>query len=348
LYGHIVAALIAAVVETILKEAYKWHILTQESFWIATGMVVVGLLVSFQVWLYWNRRPLVFILMPPFHNNYFYAGLLWSLLDELRRRQLVGVPISHSSGGPAGQNQDFDEILRRKHDYVAGVIAGLEPGVGADDVKRFIAAFGKPVVLVDAEPFEEEKDYPAAAAYAGFDDAAGGVIAAKALLHVLGRDCAAPRILVIGGNLKTQRQLGFQQHIKTLRPQAVVVVDQDGRFLREEASRIAAQYLSDEQKHYDGVFCTNDEMALGALDAMLGLSQKDSKPPLLVGYDAIPEAVREIERGTQFKNTVRQDTSELAARGADLIRTFLKGSRNPPAKINRLKPVVYRKFDLES
>jgi len=349
LYWHLVAALIAGIVELLLGEARKQHLLKEESFWIATGTVVAGLLVSFQIWLYyWNRRRLVFVLLPPFHNNYFFAGLLSNLLEELRERDLMGVPISHTSGrGPAGQNRDFDEILRRKQDYVAGIVAGLEPGVGADEVRRFVAAFVKPVVFVDAEPFEQEKDYPPTTAYVGFDDKAGARIAAEALLGALPENCSAPRILVIGGNLKKDRQIAFKQHIKILRPKATVAVDEDGRFLREEACKIAERYLRNVQTPCDGVFCTNDEMALGALDAMLRLV-KNAPKPLLVGYDAIPEAVREIERGTQFKNTVVQETQELAARGSELIADFLEGSHNSLAKITRLKPAVYKKVDFGS
>ena len=349
LYWHLVAALIAGIVELLLGEARKQHLLKGESFWIATGLVVGGLLISLQIWLYyWNRRRLVFVLLPPFHNNYFFAGLLWNLLEELRERDLVGVPISHTSGrGQAGQNRDFDEILRRKQDYMAGIVAGLEPGVGADEVRHFLAAFGKPVVFVDAEPFQQERDYPPTTAYVGFDDKAGARIAADALLDALPKSCSAPRILVIGGNLKKDRQVAFKQHVKTLRPKATVAVDEDGRFLREEACKIAERYLRNGQVPCDGVFCTNDEMALGALDAMQRLVENGTKP-LLVGYDAIPEAVREIEKGTQFKNTVVQETRELAARGSELIADFLEGSRNPLAKVNRLEPVVYKKINLGS
>ena len=306
-------------------------------------------MISFQLWLYyWNRRRPVFILISPFHNNYFFAGLLQSLLEELWARKLMGVPISHTAGrGPAGQNRDFDEILRHKHDYAGGVVAALEPEVGPDEVKRFLVAFAKPVIFLDAAPFEQEANYPPATAFVGFDDTAGGRQAAKALLNAIAPVSDTPRILVIDGNLKKDRQRAFKGHMETAIPTGVVVVNEHGRFIRDEARRIAEHYFKaySEKNHFDGIFCTNDEMALGVLDAIPSLPQGVVERPLIVGYDAIPEAIRAIENGTQLRNTVVQDTRELAQRGAELIADLLEGSPNPYPTISLLQPVIYKDVD---
>ncbi len=349
LFWHLIAVLVASGLETLLTAAYKLQLLKRDSFWLATGFLAVALLIIFQLWLYyWNRRRPVFILITPFHNNYFFTGLLQGLIEELRVRNLVGVPISHATGcGSAGQNRDFNQILHHKHDYVGGIVAGLEPGVGAEEIKRFLTAFAKPVVFLDAAPFERETNYPPATAFVGFDDEAGGRKAAEALLNATAPASATPRILVIGGNLKRGRQSAFRSQATTAFPGAVVTVNEDGRFLREEARRIAEHYFEacNDQKYYDGVFCTNDEMALGVLDALPTLPQRVPKQPLVVGYDAIPEAVRAIEKGTQLRNTVMQDSRELAQRGAEFIANSLEGSSNLYPKITLLQPVIYRKFD---
>jgi ribose transport system substrate-binding protein len=345
LFWHIVVVLVAVALEGLAHWAYDQHLLSANSFWVATGSLIVALFIAFQIWLYfWKKKRPVFILIPAFDDNYFFASLLQSLLAQLQQRNLVGIPISHQgSQSVAGQKWDFNEILRHKHDYAAGIIAGLAPGVGTTEVNHFLTNFAKPVVFVDAVPFSQESAFPDKTAYVGFDDKMGGQLAADGLLKGSPPNLTAPRILVIGGQLKKERQQAFGRQIKTARPNAEVVVNDDGKFSRDEARRIAEQYFetSDHQNRYDGVFCTNDEMALGVLDATRKLPP-DVTRPWIVGYDAIPEALRAIQNGA-IKNTIVQDTRELAERGSEIVADLLGDRNNLFGKVTQLEPHLYKR-----
>jgi len=70
------------------------------------------------------------------------------------------------------------------------------------------------------------------------------------------------------------------------------------------------------------IFGINDDSALGALSAAEARGRNDL---VIVGYDATPEAVKAIQRGSQLKADVAQQPRDLGAKTIEVIRTHFSG-----------------------
>lgn len=87
-----------------------------------------------------------------------------------------------------------------------------------------------------------------------------------------------------------------------------------------EAAQIREEHLA--------IFCTNDEMALGAVDAVQtrNTANGTNHDPVIIGVDGIPEAISTIRAGnTPFRATIVQDTRQIAEVAADTLARLRSG-----------------------
>jgi ribose transport system substrate-binding protein len=128
--------------------------------------------------------------------------------------------------------------------------------------------------------------------FVGANDVAMGRTIAGVLIAALkGRGAVA---LIEGPDTaptSRDRGRGFREALAAA-PGIHLVGTASGRYLRRPG-RGAMEALLRQHQHIDGVICTNDLMALGALDA-LEAAQRDA---LVVGINGTIEAAREIARG---------------------------------------------------
>src|SRR5215210_9504457 len=73
-----------------------------------------------------------------------------------------------------------------------------------------------------------------------------------------------------------------------------------------------------------GIFGINDDSALGALSAAEARGKSDL---VIVGYDAIPEAVKAIQRGSALKADVAQQPKDLGAKTIEAIAAHFSGGQ---------------------
>jgi ribose transport system substrate-binding protein len=85
------------------------------------------------------------------------------------------------------------------------------------------------------------------------------------------------------------------------------------------------------EQRLDAIFCTNDEMALGAVDALLSPA---TEAPLIVGIDGVQEA-RDLIDTTRspLRATVVQDTHLVAGSVVDLLQKMHHGRPVPKRTI---------------
>ena len=88
------------------------------------------------------------------------------------------------------------------------------------------------------------------------------------------------------------------------------------------------------------IFCTNDEMALGAVDALSLMDLGNDGSVVVVGVDGIQEAKAPIDsQRTPLRATVVQDSCLMAEKAAELIDRAVCGQR---IKVyNYLNPRIY-------
>jgi ribose transport system substrate-binding protein len=118
------------------------------------------------------------------------------------------------------------------------------------------------------------------------------------------------------------RELGFKEEMAK-HPGIKVVQTLNGGGVRDRALKAADDMLQG-NPNIKGIFGINDDSALGVLSAAEARGRNDM---VIVGYDATPEAVKAIQRGSALKADVAQQPKDLGAKTIEAIATHFKGGQ---------------------
>jgi len=121
------------------------------------------------------------------------------------------------------------------------------------------------------------------------------------------------------------RVIGFKQAVEKY-PGIEIVARLNGEGVRDKAMKVMEDII---QSHHelDGVFCINDESAMGALAAIEAAGRANIN---LIGFDAQDEALKAIERGTALKADVAQYPKKIARLTIETVVDYLRGNPAPP------------------
>jgi ribose transport system substrate-binding protein len=154
------------------------------------------------------------------------------------------------------------------------------------------------------------------------DNLAGGRLAADFIAKALN---GQGEVGVIGQQevqSGLDRETGFKEQMQKY-PGIKVVQSLNGGGVRDKALKAADDMLQG-NPNIKGIFGINDDSALGALSAAEARGRNDM---VIVGYDAIPEAVKAIQRGSALKADVAQQPKDLGAKTIDAIATHFAGGQ---------------------
>lgn len=172
-----------------------------------------------------------------------------------------------------------------------------------------------PVIAVDRSASSGE-----VASFIASDNVAGGKQAAEALAKALKEKGDVITLQgVPGASASRDRGKGFDEGIKQF-SDIKVVAQQTANFDRAKGLDVATNLL---QAHpgVTGLFAENDEMALGAIEA---LGSKAGKDVQVVGFDGTTDGLAAVEKGTMLA-TIAQQPAELGKRAVQEAAKILKG-----------------------
>jgi ribose transport system substrate-binding protein len=160
----------------------------------------------------------------------------------------------------------------------------------------------------------------------GSDDMALGTAIAHRLFEGLG---GKGRIAIVEGTpasaTSRHRLAGFRAALAAF--PAIEVAGAIGGDYQRAVARTAFQRFVGANGVPDGVLCANDVMALGVLDA-LEASGRSAPPPLVVGVNAIPEAVDAILAG-RLLATADFNAMAMCALATEAAIRHLRGETVP-------------------
>jgi ribose transport system substrate-binding protein len=207
-----------------------------------------------------------------------------------------------------------DQILKKVSAIVVAP-AGVSEVIPPLDKAR---AAGIPVLLVDTDA-----PWPNKLSYIGADNRIGGRLAGEYIVKALGGNGKVAVIRgILGVSTHEDRVAGFQEAIARA-PGIQLVAIQPANSERALGMAVMENLLT---SHPDlrAVFATNDQMALGAMEA---LAARDLAGKIvLVGFDATKEAVRAVKAG-QMHGTVSGHAFEVGKRA---IEAAIKAIRGEP------------------
>ena len=152
------------------------------------------------------------------------------------------------------------------------------------------------------------------------DNAAGGHLAAEYIAKAIG---GAGKVGIIGQpevQSVVDRETGFREEMRKY-PNVEIASTLNGGGVRDRALK-AADDLLQGNPDLKAIFAINDETALGALSAA---ETRGKTNLIIVGYDAAPEAVAAIKRGSVLKADVAQQPREIGAKTIEAIAKHFRG-----------------------
>ena len=172
-----------------------------------------------------------------------------------------------------------------------------------------------PVVAVDRAVNNAE-----VSSYIASDNVGGGKQAAKVLSDAINGE---GEILVLqgktGSSASRERGQGFDEGLKDS-PNIKVVAKQTAEFERVKGLDVTTNLLQ-AHPNVKAIFAENDEMALGAIEA---LGDKAGKDVIVVGFDGVEDALKAIKEGTMYAS-IAQQPADMAAQAVVEASKLLKG-----------------------
>ncbi len=167
------------------------------------------------------------------------------------------------------------------------------------------------------------------------DNVQGGNLAGEELIRLVSSGSVAQLEGTPGADPARDRGQGFQDAIDA-QSAVEVVASQTANFDRAEGLNVAENILQ-ANPEIAGIFAQNDEMALGAVQA-LGASAGDEVK--VVGFDATEDGLSAIQDGT-MNATVAQQPSEIGSLGVENAIRIIDGEsveENIPVEVQLVTP----------
>lgn len=168
-------------------------------------------------------------------------------------------------------------------------------------------------------------------AYVGSNDVQSGYMEAKYVLDAIG--CEGNVVIIegpIGQSAQIQRLEGNQQALAEC-PNVTVLEQQTANWSRAEAQTLMENWLTAHPGEIAGVIGQNDEMALGAIEAIkaAGLDVNDFA---IAGIDGVTDALMAVKAGDMA--SILQDARAQAQGALDLaINAAMDGDYEPMSDI---------------
>ncbi len=154
------------------------------------------------------------------------------------------------------------------------------------------------------------------------DNVTGAVEAGKYAAKLL-EGVTDPKVVILRGltgiDADLERADGFKEGIKGTALENAIVAEQAADFERQKGNTVMENIIQANPK-IDLVYALNDEMALGAMQALKGANLTDVK---IIGYDGSEDCVAEIKKGTitatvaQMFGTLGSSAVEYAVNAAE-------------------------------
>ena len=262
------------------------------------------------------------------------------LTEELGFKK-ENITIQDGKGDQAEQTNQIQNFIASGVDVM---ILNLVQASSAPQVTDMCKDAGIPVVYINREPDTAEEERWASdsisATYVGADARQSGTYQGEEIVETANKgdingDGKVSYIMVQGDPENVDAQYRTEFSVKALTDAGLEVEElllQRGDWDQAKGQQIVQDALTQFGDKIEVVFCNNDAMALGALQAIDAAGRKVNEDIYLVGVDALTEAVQDITEG-KMTGTVFNDYIGQAKTAADMAVKFLNGETVDPVNM---------------
>jgi len=200
--------------------------------------------------------------------------------------QGIKLYITDAQDDPTTQMKDIENLITKKPDAI--IIDTCDSDAIVSSVEACNEA-GIPVFTMDRQSNGGE-----VISHIGYDAIKSGKIAGQYIVDMLGGNGKIVEIQgIMGTNVAQNRSAGFNEIISA-NPDMEIVSTQVADFDREKAMSVMENILQ-ANPEIDGLYAANDEMLLGALEAIDAAGRLDEIT--MIGCDAIDDTLEAIKAG---------------------------------------------------
>lgn len=227
-------------------------------------------------------------------NNPFFVTLRNGAVETAEKLGIELIVLD-AQDNPAKQLNDIEDLIQKKVDLI--IVNPTDSDAIVSAVESANEA-GIPVITVD-----RASNGGKVVCHIASDNVEGGRMAARYIAKVLnGKGKVVELVGIPGTSAARDRGKGFEEELAKY-PGLQLVAKQTANFNRAEGLTVMENIL-EAHPDIDAVFAQNDEMALGAIEAIKAAGKLDKI--VVVGFDAIPDAIEAIKRGEMDATIAQQ------------------------------------------
>lgn len=231
--------------------------------------------------------------------------------------------------------QDAQEDVIKQQDQVNAMV---EQGVDAiivvpvdtsamDPITKAATDAGIPLVYVNRNPFGEG-EIPEGVYYVGSQEIEAGRFQSEYLVELMGEEGGVAILMGILSNEGAVKRTEGNEEILSEYPGIEILAKETGNWQKDQGMDIAENWLTAYGDKLNAILSNNDEMALGAINALEAAGRDDV---IVMGIDAIPDAVQLVANG-KMAATVLQDSVGQGEGAVEIVNNVLEGKEQESIK----------------
>ncbi|MGG1879623.1 ribose ABC transporter substrate-binding protein RbsB [Paenibacillus cisolokensis] len=252
-------------------------------------------------------------------NNPFFVSLKDGVVAEAANLGM-DVVVVDAQNDSAKQSNDVDDLIQQGVDVL---LINPTDSSAISTVVQTANSLGIPVITLDRSAEQGEVE-----ALVASDNVKGGQMAAEYIVEQLGEGAKVIELEgVPGASATRERGQGFHDVADV---QLNVVAKQAADFDRTKGLNVMENLLQG-NPDVQAVFAHNDEMALGAIEAI----QSSGKDIIVIGFDGNDDALKSIEAGRLTATVAQQPDliGQLAVQAASDVLQGNEVEQNIPAPL---------------
>ena len=235
----------------------------------------------------------------------------------------ISLQFEDAQGDVGKQLNQIQNFIAQKVD---AIIVNVVDTDATPKMTKLATQAGIPLVYVNRMP--ADKTLPEKVAYVGSNEVDSGTLQMKEVCKLMG---GKGNILVMMGDLANQaarqRTQDIEDVIKTPECSGIKILDKrTAKWQRTEGNDLMTNWISAGLK-FDAVVSNNDEMALGAIQALKASKMLDKT--IVAGVDATQDALASMKAG-ELKVTVFQNAAGQGQGAVDTAMKIINGEKVPP------------------
>ncbi|MFS0666364.1 ribose ABC transporter substrate-binding protein RbsB [Peribacillus frigoritolerans] len=243
-------------------------------------------------------------------NNPFFVSLKDGIEKKAKEKGMK-VTVVDAQDDTAKQISGIEDLILQKVDVL--LVNPTDSAAISSAVKDANDA-GIPVITIDRSSDEGDIE-----TFIASDNVAGGEMAAEYLVKELGEKAKVVELEGVSGASATrERGKGFHNIADK---QLEVLTSQTAEFDRTKGLNVMENILQG-NKDIQAVFAHNDEMALGAIEAI----KAAGKDIIVVGFDGNDDALKAVENG-ELNATIAQQPALIGEEAINAAEKILKGDK---------------------